>query len=466
MGFYYVGRRVRRAGMTDANTVNYYSGTDTQATYKMQNKLPSSCKPVKRIRLRYGNQQNAVITVKGSIVVNSVIHQLTFDGGATSVVIQKGNEKWSDWLDISLYPDQRYDILSNAATSSSTEDWPISAPTVNTEAGDAYVAAADATLTNTGMSAAGIFGYFPSAIQGDCDEDSPAVLLLGDSIIAGVGDTGYGFGWGVRSCEDYNLAHQASALTGEQLTTAASTTFSERVKQLGFGTAVIEYGINDVNNSRTLAQLKADLLTMCTNLSNLGFRRILVSTLTPYDTFSGAKNTVRTDYNTWLRSGSAQTDNPLISAIIDVAAVVESATLGGTVASGGTFWASGMSGDGIHPNSTAVTAMKAVAGPIINSYAAAYLEPSTGGAGLTLGTTTNANLTSDTWTQIATDGSVFAQSLNRTEFYAIVSSSQPSASAVGRKIDQISNWTLAVEKLTAPLWVRSSSNTTLVVMKA
>lgn len=80
--------------------------------------------------------------------------------------------------------------------------------------------------------------------------------------------------------------------------------------------AVIAYGENDVNGSRTAAQLQTDLLTQATRNFARGVLKNVIVTITPYTTStdlwattgnqttaSSPANTVRIAHNTWVRDG-------------------------------------------------------------------------------------------------------------------------------------------------------------------
>lgn len=469
---HYIGRRLRRRGYSHANTEEVSSGAVTSASYKLRLTLPTSSKPTRSVRLKFGNGMAALvtaITVRASIVVNGNIYQCRWNG-ATSVVIQRGDEVITDSIDLSLFPGQEYFVIAYVEVPVLGNRWPTSSPTPNVESGDGVVNSTDATLTNTGFSTSGSYGYYPSGIIADCYEDSPAVAFFGDSIASGVGEASvYGYGFCVRAADTAGLAHIVSGLPGEKLQTFVTTTWDQRVRHTaGCGTAVIQYGINDVNDGRTLAQYKADLTTAVQRLAMVGFRRFIVCTLTPHDGLAAGEETVRQEINAWLRAGTILTEIPQVNAVADVAGAVEANSYGGAVAVGGAFWASGMNsesaGSRVHPDSDGHAAMAAVLAPVLSTYAVAYQDSDI--SGLRLGTTSAVTVGTSTYTQVfAGGGSIYIQSALRMEFEIVVSPSQPGDTTRGKRVSDRTDFATEIAFAQSPVWVRSKGGTdTLVVM--
>jgi len=162
--------------------------------------------------------------------------------------------------------------------------------------------------------------YSASVVLGELADGTVAtsVALLGDSIMAGNDDAGYGNilgGWGLRLFDAY--PHIYLPFAGEKLQDVAvlSNNYS-RFELSSFTTHVLAaYGRNDLGAGRTAAQMKADLLAYAKPYMARG-QTFIFSTILPCPSstdgwFTVTNQTkepteaVRVAFNQWLRDPSA-----------------------------------------------------------------------------------------------------------------------------------------------------------------
>lgn len=207
------------------------------------------------------------------------------------------------------------------------------------------------TSTANAFGPAAIVAVTPSAI-------TPATLILGDSIaqetgIITTGNTTYLS----RAAINAGLPIIRLAEGGERMQTILSGQFYWKRMQLHrFARhAVVNYGTNDVySGGRTLAQMKADYLSLWTMLARLGLL-VHQATILPrpgastdgYMSVAGqsitdsGKEAVRTGVNAWLRdtgpTGAQAQSNGALRSVIDACAAVEVNSSGVLTLNGG-FW--------------------------------------------------------------------------------------------------------------------------------
>lgn len=184
----------------------------------------------------------------------------------------------------------------------------------------ATTAVTDSTASSTAVGAISTGGLWPLAIIGRTTQK--AVALVGDSISEGVSDT-------LNSSDAIGLARSVVSLpyinlgvSGDSAAVAV-TTFDGRLSALSHvNNVVCNYGVNDIGNGQTLAQIKTNLINLWglinDNLPNNG--RVFQTTITPKttstDSFATLGNqTAATNFSTggagtrellndWLRDGA------------------------------------------------------------------------------------------------------------------------------------------------------------------
>lgn len=205
------------------------------------------------------------------------------------------------------------------------------------------------------------------------------VLVLGDSIEAGTGETSGAspFGWAARRLETGLVGYAYAPVSGE-----AAVDWQEYRRTAGrlrlaslAPVAITGWVVNDVSRGRTAAQIKADLLAIWTKLKAAGVAHIYQKTCVPktfspdgYATvasqtnlFDSAQQAVRAEVNAWLRdttgpTGAVAQSGGVLAGILDVAALIEVNAANVLTPDGGFWLATGQTGvnayttDGIHPN--------------------------------------------------------------------------------------------------------------------
>lgn len=324
-----------------------------------------------------GNQ----VTFKAAIQYQGTTYPIYF-GTTRSVTVDDGTTIVSEPVSLILPAGATIGIRMLTSVATSALKWPNDAlgggPGV-TNLGDGYVlgdAVDSGTIGTAGSVAA------PMIILGTpLGAPLPRIAAIGDSIMAGLGDTGQSVGYGQVGPNSWLTRGIASTLPmfrfagGSDLAmnwAAAGGAVQIRRGRFfrGMSRAVIALGTNDLSgvnsvSARTFAQLQADITTIVSQLNSRGIpsSKIWIATLPPRttstDSFATTANQTvvaseskRVAYNTWVRGV------PLgIAGCIDVAAQVETALNSGIWKATGS--AQGYTEDGIHPNATGHTAMAA-----------------------------------------------------------------------------------------------------------
>lgn len=212
----------------------------------------------------------------------------------------------------------------------------------------------------------------------------PSVILLGDSIMAsrddlvgdGFGNHGYARGLYTAAANGGSIPYAVLARSGEKAQTVANENHTNRMAMLTYCSHVIcNWGTNDIQASRTFAQVTADLITIWALMRRHGvkvFQCLILPRTTSSDSWATAANQtvvsgfgvggIRDQVNAWiaLQVGS------LIDGVIDANAVVEDpANPSKWVTTGATFYATT---DGIHPTDAAM----ALVAPIVRAKARTF----------------------------------------------------------------------------------------------
>ena len=221
---------------------------------------------------------------------------------------------------------------------------------------------------------------FPALVLGN----SSRVVwgVLGDSIAAGVNDT-FPDPSGGRGLLGRAIAkagpHVNYGCPGDraQYYVASHANRLALMQASGATKLINEYGVNDVNNARTAAQLQADRTTIRGYFPGLPvFDTTVTPQTTSTDSFktaanqtlsSTANNTQRTTFNNALRGPQVSFASP---GVIDIAGIVETSTANelGPVQDGGVWmpiYANGS--DGTHPNARCDTAIEAQVAALVQT---------------------------------------------------------------------------------------------------
>jgi lysophospholipase L1-like esterase len=193
----------------------------------------------------------------------------------------------------------------------------------------------------------------------------PCPMAVGDSILWGQGDSNdWRNGYWVRACDAAGIPTINTGRSAELGSGFATFSTSRRRRQLlQFATSLfIQYGTNDVNNSRTLVQLQTDVQTIVAYATRRGLP-VFLGTITPLTTSTdswattgnqtpyggtASRETIRKQYNAWVRAGVAG-----VAGYFEIADQVESAR------DSGLWKAPSYTADGTHPTATGHAAVAA-----------------------------------------------------------------------------------------------------------
>ena len=266
-----------------------------------------------------------VVSSSNPDTVTNTIFRLTFNG-RTSTTLDPGGRIVSDPLGLSLVPGDVVAIRTylSAGTAYALR---ITSGAASRPNNGGFTATSD--LTAPGSAAIGYstgFYYGPAAILGcpDGSRTAKSVVLLGDSIAAGIGDSGclytnpgLGSGGFVLRALSGEAGLLNNAMPGESADGFLGTVGSfRRYGNVGYAnSAIIEYGTNDLNSgTATATELQASLLTLATNIRRMGISKVFLTTLVPRatstDAFATSTNQTpisteseRVAHNNWVRGG-------------------------------------------------------------------------------------------------------------------------------------------------------------------
>lgn len=359
------------------------NGTDTSSVGRFKHKAVTD---IADVRFVYSNVAGGSaglnpITVAAAVEMpDTTLLPVLFNGRQTAV-IDPGGYVVSDPLPLppSMVAGTVFWSRTYVAVTSG-QKWPLNTTSSN---------AGEGTVTNgaIGLLASGTvpnsftFGYAPVCAIGGTVNAVRSLAVVGDSIAAGQGDAPAPFAGGdpgyiQRAAYSANLGYVTLARPGEQATQfVAPTVFTNRFGLVaGCTHAVVQYGINDVNTGRSLAQMQGDALTLWRAVSGRGvicFQTTITPSSTATNTVPASNDAVRTGFNDWLRAGApispttgaavavgtsgavlAGTTGHPLTGYFEIADIAETARNSG-------LWKAGYSDDGTHPNTTGHTALAA-----------------------------------------------------------------------------------------------------------
>lgn len=313
-----------------------------------------------------------------------VLHRLLFAGVASKTVADQSGPVISDVLagvQVTAGDVIRVRVAYNAGA----------VPTTMCALTAEDVSAGDLTGSGTMTANSGIVRNQPApvAIQGLAAAATVAVAGIGDSIMESKNDGGDPTKGGFfrraliaagKPWTNYGVNANTHASSYAERGVRYGTTLS------GFTHALVEYGINDLNNAATVATVQADAIQHWNYISGQG-PKVWQTTTTPYSTTTdsyattanqtpAASNGRRVAWNDWIRDGApiingaaaatgttdpsairaGATSHPL-KGFIEVADTVESARNSGVYAANGT--ANWLTDDGIHPSTAGHIRMQA-----------------------------------------------------------------------------------------------------------
>ena len=221
----------------------------------------------------------------------------------------------------------------------------------------------------------------PMAIYATPTERFRTVALVGDSISLGAGNANGNndghpfqgeFGFMQLAAMRAGMGYVTLGMNGQATNGFQPHTRHRRmVLASSCDIAVVNYGTNDMTASRTLEEIKANLMDAWKALKMRGLK-VYQTTITPRtneaskwptegqvpvnDRTAGGPTTVRSLLNDWIRT----VPSPHLDGYVEVADAVETARNSG-------LWKAGMTTDGIHPNEQGHKALTIVLTDVLNS---------------------------------------------------------------------------------------------------
>lgn len=337
--------------------------------------------------------QPSSIPVKAAIEVGSIIYPVTF-GGALQGTVDPGGMLTSDPVALELTAGTGFYTRTYASSVSYRGNtWSYTAGNTGGWSSTDQTAAAGGTVADSIHAL-----YGPHVVIGaPTDRSQTSVAIVGDSIAAGTGDAGVGGNGSNYSCFSLGGAiaggYIARALTlgnvpwvniaqgGEAAQNFATPTSRIRRPMMMSGCthAICDYGINDLIQGRTLAQIQADLIAVWLTATRRGCR-VWQTTITPVTTSTDSwvttanqavtsYNGTRISLNGWLRDGAPILTGTAVAAGSSATGTLragssghplrgcfEIADLAETVRDAG-IWKANYTADGTHPTATAAAAL-------------------------------------------------------------------------------------------------------------
>jgi lysophospholipase L1-like esterase len=296
------------------------------------------------------------ITVRCAFSIGGIFYRVWFGDGTTrDATIEPGGGAWGFCGGHYESGDTLFS-RTKVSVASAGMKWPIGLGEAMNGTDEGAVGTTSSTdLTTSGtITANSNAGYFPAAILGLAQPTSQSILAVGDSILAGKGDSsvaGLGAGWFIRAAA--SIPHlRAMPFSGETagqwLAANGSQTQIHTFSRGHFTAGLCEYGINDITGGQTLVNVQARLSEIWRQMDALGMR-VYQTTLPPVTTSTDswattanqtvtATNGIRTQVNDWIRTVPAP-----LAGYVEVADAAETSRNSG-------IWNALYTSDGTHPN--------------------------------------------------------------------------------------------------------------------
>lgn len=356
-----MGNKLQAIASRGSHYVNGQSdAANPDASFKVSHIAATDCYD---IALAYGNYYDEgwtptnPITVKASLLIRGAYYPVYFNG-ATTAVIGEGGTVVSDPTGIFLAKGETF--YSIVFVSAGTGGKYPRGLVMYSERGEG-TASTDITAAGNPTSN-GMFGYHPCAVLGRTLNPTPAVLLVGDSIMQGANDGWQDVGFAARALDAMGIPWIRVAKGGGSSYNFLNRSSMQRMRLAKYCThAITNYGTNDLNG-RTYAQLKGDLDTLWAMLASFDLK-VIQCTITPHTSSTDAFKTeeaqtfnpsaaqvgptgVRTQINEYIRKAPA----PLIG-YLEITDAVE------TARNSGKWKFPSYTVDGLHPSTAGHVAM-------------------------------------------------------------------------------------------------------------
>lgn len=308
------------------------NGTDTVTTFRIKHRTDRYLTSIQFIYANFtvnaSDQESGpgnTVATTAAAEVGSTAYPVTFSGAASGT-LANGGLLFSDEVPVDIPPGDFYS--RSCATVTSGQRWCLTG--VMRAGIDSYTNGSDVT-NGTGIlatSTADNTGAFaPIAIIARSNDGRRSVIVIGDSIPFGTGDTRGGGGYMVRGLGDsipwLNLSRGGTGIGSFIYPLRAA----QRMKLLQYGSiAIVQRGINDI--SQPLATIQANAIALWTMLAARGMK-VYACTITPSTTSTDGFRTAgnqsvtaneakRVGYNDWVRTVPAP-----LSGYIEIADIYE-----------------------------------------------------------------------------------------------------------------------------------------------
>lgn len=250
-------------------------------------------------------------TVETGVGTNTV--PITFNGGASSVVLGPGQSVVSDPVTITFPANTDFFVRTRCTAAVLGERWPTGRAMVTAQ-GEGY--SATNFLTGTVPALSGANAAAPSAIL------APNLLalrntvgIIGSSSAQGQGDTAdeaLDVGYLSRACRANGVGFTGLAVGSDTIAKflATNTRRFQHMRDTGVNVVIFQLGSNDLTSGRTLAQIQGDLKTSWKLLRDFGvdiYQTTYTTSTTSTDSWATmvnqtvhASNPVRQALNAWL----------------------------------------------------------------------------------------------------------------------------------------------------------------------
>lgn len=255
------------------------------------------------------------IPTSATNVASVATKQVTFNGGATSIVVGANQLIFSDPIWAPLLPTNGayYYVKSCPSSVVSSNNWPLTSTGGNLGEGQTT---GDQTMNSSATFTSTTQMFKPSLILTPNVGKRQSWLGIGNSIMDGSNDSLVGRGFFGMFLDSNNLSGNKIAVAGERLgTVLASNYWNQRYRLALYAThAIVEYPINDLINGDSLATVQANAIAFWYILYSQGIR-VCQTTTTPrttstdfWQTVAGQTKTsfesTRIAWNNWLRAGA------------------------------------------------------------------------------------------------------------------------------------------------------------------
>ena len=327
------------------------SDLNTQTSYRM-------ARPTQRVALVYGNLADFngaaapnSITVRASVKVNGGWVPVFFHG-RRDAVIEPDALVTCDPIGAPLDIDQILEVRTRVSVALG-EKWSHNILTDNAKGEGTIAGTAGADLTLTGsITANRTYGVAPYTVLGDAG-GKPTLVGIGDSIMQGQSDSinaadsptsTLAWGYARRFAWANHVPFMNLGVIGDTAFAWARSSGRKYALRRSLASdgavAIVNFGVNDLSQGRTVAQIKDDLLVVWQSLARLGVR-VHQTTITPMTATDGvtplATEPLRVELNGWIRTAPSP-----LAGYLDIADAAETSRNSGV-------WKQGFATDGIHP---------------------------------------------------------------------------------------------------------------------